>query len=249
MPKKKRTPAQLAADKARSEKMKAALKVDASASEDIVQNEDVTALLRRIEELEARQFFQPQPAPLSTVRQVITKYSFNPKDYPDPRPRLFVEPRLARFAFAINYDLSWDVQKVNYEEDGQKYQAPRFVLEILGKVIDPDTNEVKKEYDPATKEYREKRYIVRRGMFFEDPDAFIFIANQHGREVPEELKKDFCDEMRYLTMRDWLLEYFYPPKAQESKRRHEEVIGNRLVEVYEINSTDPAGVGLDEMMR
>jgi hypothetical protein len=41
--------------------------------------------------------------------------------------------------------------------------------------------------------------------------------------------------MRYLRMRDWLMEAFYPPKPQVVQGRHEEVIGNRVVEVFTVN--------------
>jgi len=50
--------------------------------------------------------------------------------------------------------------------------------------------------------------------------------------VPESLQKDFMDEMRYLAMRDWLLEAFYPTRPTNTAERHEEVIDNRLVYTF-----------------
>jgi hypothetical protein len=226
--------------KAWGEKMKQA-RENKNPKETIEQNDDIQVLKRRIEELENKQFFnQPPPqAPQGVVstKQVITKYSFDPKVYPDPREKLSAEEKLRRFAFEENYELDWKVQKVDYEEDGMKVRAPRFVLELWGKVIDEETNEIAKKYDPATKEWKEQRYVLKRGMFFEDPDSFIAVANQMGIEIPEFLQKPFLDEMRYIVMRDWLFENFFPPQnLQDKMSKKEVVINNRLVELFEINS-------------
>jgi hypothetical protein len=221
------------------------------------QNDDVEALKKRVDELTGMLGLlvgqnQAPSTVVANAKQVLTKYSFDPKDYPDPRPKIFQyftsAPRLQRLAFQFNYDLDWEVQKVNFEEDGQKYQAPRFVLKLLGKVIDEDTQDIKKYYDPKEKKWFEQRYIVRQGMFFEDPDSYVFVANLHGVEVPEDLIKEFCDEMRYLTMRDWVQEYFFPPQAQTRRNEKETVIGNQLVKVYEVNTDDPRGYEMDELL-
>ena len=237
-------PKQMSAEerKAWGEKMKIARaakkqnQVTHDQKETIDQNDDIQILKRRIEELEQKQFFN-QPAPVTSTKQVITKYSWDPKLYADPREKLSNEEKLRRFAFKENYDLNWEVQKVDYEEDGMKVRAPRFLLELLGKMIDEDTNEIAKTFDPATKTWKEKRYVLKRGMFFEDPDSFITVANQMGIAVPEYLETPFLNEMRYIVMRDWLFENFFPPKTlQDKMQKTETVIDNRLVEVFEINS-------------
>lgn len=237
--------------KAWAEKMRIA-RQNKNSKEDIIQNDDIDVLKKQIEELRGMlqhgQLPVPQAPVMSSTKQVITKYSFDPKVYPDPREKLAQEDKLARFAFKENYDLRWEVQKVDYEEDGQKVRAPRFVLELLGKVIDDDTNEVKKTYDPATKEWREQRYVIKRGMFFEDPDSFIAVANMIGLDVPEYLEKTFLDEMRYIVVRDWLFENFFPPKSSQDKMSKKEVvIGNRLVELFEINSPTPENMPFDQL--
>jgi hypothetical protein len=237
MPKKDMTPEER---KAWGAKMKAAREAKKQAAqthddkETIDHNDDLQVLKRRIEELEQRQFFTQPP---TSTKRIITKYSFDPKAYPDPRERLILEDRLKRFAFAENYELNWEVQKIDYEEDGDKVRAPRFLLELLVKMVDPETNEIARTQDPKTGEWKEQRYVRRRGMFFEDPDSFIAAANQMNIDVPEFLEKDFLDEMRYLVMRDWLFEYFFPPNNLRDKtERKELVIDNRLVEVFEISS-------------
>lgn len=242
MPKKDMTPEER---KAFGEKMKAAREAKRTASEarltsstktevkdEVIDQNDISALLRRIQELEKKQFFPSAPeqeAP-RTTKTVVTKFSFNPSDYPDPRDQLFEEPRLKLKGFNKDWwDLGWQVQKVNYEEDGLKYAAPRFLLEVFRVMEDEDTGE------PSA-----KKYLRKRGNFFEDPDSFLSIAEQHGVSIPETFEKQFMDSMRYLSMRDWLLELFYPPKSTTQDKKTEVVIDNRLVDVYE-SSTEIDG--------
>jgi hypothetical protein len=219
------------------------LETSDSAPEVNTQGEDtVTQLLKRIEELEKRQFFQQPVPPVAPGAQVtsggivgtVTKYSINPKDYPDPRDRLFEEKRLQLKGFNRDWwDLEWIVGRVNYEtKDRVNTVEPKFQLRLIRIIEDPETGE------PSN-----KRYTLWKGTFFEDPQAAIQVALDHGFEVSEQMEKAFLDEMRYLRMRDWLLEAFYPPKPSQQKiNKTETVIGNRLVEVYEINSQESATI-------
>jgi hypothetical protein len=210
--------------KAWGEKMKAARAKKDNVEETIDQN-DVSALLKRIEELEQKQFFNQPSVP--TTKTVVTKFSFNPQDYPDPRDKLFEEPRLKLKGFNKDWwDLGWEIQKVTYEEDGIKLAAPRFLLELY-RVIE----------DEVTGEPSNKKYLRKRANFFEDADAFLAIAEQHGITIPETFHKTFMDEMRYMSLRDWLVDFFYPSRVLNDKHEKvETVIDNRLVPVYEINS-------------
>jgi hypothetical protein len=241
MPKQDWTPEQRAAFAAKMKTARAAKKikaVTADKTEQIVHDDDVRVLLRRIEELEKRQFFPQQPVPAQTARTVVTKFSFNPKDYPDPRDRFFTESRLKLKGFNRDWwDLGWEIQRVNYEEDGIKYAAPRFVLELY-RIIE----------DEVTGEPTARRYTRKRGLFFEDPDSYIAIANQHGVDIPENFEKEFLNEMRYLSMLDFLIDIFYPPKSTQAKsQKTETVIGNRLVEVFEVNTHSAEKVTFDKL--
>jgi len=189
-------------------------------------NNDVAALLKRIEELEARNFFTQ---PVQQQVKSVTKASTSVKDYPDPRERLYNEEKLNLKDFNKNWwFLDWRVAKVNYDKDSVHYVEPRFELE-LWKWLEQDDG------TPSTT----KRYKICVGNFFEDHDSFVQIASEKGIEIPEHLEQAFFDEMRYLTIRDWLIDCFYPPKpAQAKTNKTETVIGNRLVEVVEINSAD-----------
>lgn len=229
--------------KAFGEKMKAArlakekkVDVSESAPETLPQEDTVSELLRRIKELEERQFFsQPAPAPVQPVR-AITKFSVVVSDYPDPRERLADEPKLQEHAFKHNFQLKWEVGKVSYQHDGVNYTEPKFVLELWRWMRDPDTQEL------TTKQYR-----VHRATFFEDPEAALDAARQHGVEIDDTLQKPFLDEMRYLRMRDWLFEIFYPQPVAAAKQIREEVVGNRLVRVFETSSSEKQSIPFDKL--
>lgn len=195
---------------------------------------DVDLLGQRIAELERLLSLQaPAPQQPFTPVRSITKYSVNAKDYPDPRDRLFQEPKLVLKNFNTTWwSLEYKVDRVQYDKDGVHYVEPRFTLELWHIIEDEETGE------PSNKKYK-----VCSGMFFEDPESYIIVANERGIDVPEEIQGQFCDEMRYLAQRDWLVEAFYPPKPQKASTRTEQVIGNVLVEVVEINSVDALSPG------
>ena len=222
MPRKQMTPEER---KAFGQKMKAARAAKSTKKEPTVDTDNVTALLKRIEELEQRQFFTPPPSAPAVAVRSITKFSVDPNDYPDPRERLANEPRLEEHAFKKNYELSWKVGRVNYDSNGVHYLEPKFQIELWGIYRDPETGE-----------QTNKRYKIHKATFFEDPTAAVQLAHEKGLDTTN-LEREFMDEMRYLSMRDWLMECFYPakPTGQKSNKK-EEVIGNRLVEVFEINS-------------
>jgi hypothetical protein len=204
-----------------------------------IQNVDVGELLKRIQELEAAQWRAqvPQQAqqqiprgmsvgPNGSLVGTREKYILDPKRYPDPCVRLAVESRLSRFAFKENYDLRFTVAVTQYQtKDGVNTKEPKFTLELIRVMFDEDTGL------PTN-----QRYVVCQAIFHEDPEAALIIARDNGVDVDAFEEETFLDEMRYLRMRDWLLEAFYPPKRQTKKNKKEMVIGNRVVEVYEINS-------------
>lgn len=214
------------------------VEVSPSAPEDIQGESELDQLKRHVQELSGviANLQRQQVPPVQQGAQVtsrgitgtVTKFSTNPKDYPDPRDRLFEEPKLKLKDFNRNWwDLEWEVTRVNYDtKDGIHMAEPKFQLRLIRILEDPETGE------PSN-----KRFTFWKGTFFEDPEAAIQVAAQYGIEVGEQMEKEFLNEMRYLRFRDWLLEAFYAPKpSQEKINKVETVINNRLVEVYEINS-------------
>jgi hypothetical protein len=241
MPKKNMTPEER---KAWGAKMKAA-RNQKKLNEQIIKtpepstDPDLTTLTRQVQEALAeiarlKAVQTPQPVQYaSAVSGVLTgtneRYRVDPNFYPDPTPRLRKEPRLSRFAFDDNYELKWEVQLSQYETvDKVRTKEPRFVLSLVVKV-----------YDDETGELTNRRFVILKGVFHEDPDAAISIARENGIEVDEQNEKDFLDEMRYLRFRDWLIEAFYPTPPPPSQNKNEVVIGNKLVEVYEVTSDKP----------
>jgi hypothetical protein len=198
-----------------------------------VSMDDYNALKRQIEELkgmfQAPQVQLPQAPQFSHTGKLlgrVDKYIIDPANYPNPCERLSKEPRLQRFAFPINYELDFQVTSTQYQnQEGVNMREPKFTLELHKIVMDEDTGE------PTN-----GRYVVCRAIFHEDPQAALVIARDNGLEVNDSNEKTFLDEMRYLRMRDWLLEAFYPKAAQPARQRKEVVVGNKLVEFFTVNS-------------
>jgi len=244
-------------DTATSEREQATPVVSPSAQVEEVQGEtELEQLKRHVQELQgtlqtllSQQQAQPASPPAFQGAQVtpggvvgrITKFSVKPSDYPDPRDRLFQEQRLILQGFNRSWwDLDWSVTTTNYDgKDGLKYAEPKFQLKLIRILPDPDTQE------PSN-----KRYVLWKGSFFEDPAAAMQIADQYGLPIDESNEKLFLDEMRYLRIRDWLMEAFYPPKpAQDKMNKREMVIDNRVVDVYEVNSTQAETIPFGELKR
>lgn len=202
-------------------------------------------LRNQINELKATMFDllskQNQTSSVNTRTGMLVgtteKYLVDPANYPDPCERLSNEPRLERFAFKINYELKFEVGVTSYETiDHIRMREPKFMLELHRVVMDEETGQPTKG-----------RYVVCRSIFHEDPEAAILIARENGLTVDEINQKVFLDEMRYLRMRDWLLQAFYPAKLTSQPRKKEVVIGNKLVEFFETSGENPQSIPFDKI--
>lgn len=215
---------------AKAREAKAAKKPEVS-DEVTISKSEFQDLLKTVSELKS-QLNQPnQFRPLEQARVtsqgligVQEKYSTT-RSYPDPTDRLRKESRLAPFAFDYNYDLTFEVSTSQYKTaEGVTVKEPKFHIKLLGVRLDDAGNRTN------------QRYIIRQLMFHEDPEAALVLAKEQGIQVDENDEAAFLDEMRYLRAKAWLLDVFYPPKPQAADRRREEVIGNQVVEVFEITS-------------
>ena len=228
--------------KAFGEKMKAAR--SKAPKETQIESDEVTIsksefedLLKTVTELKSQlqqpnQFAPNQPLQQATVTAgglvgVQEKYSTT-RNYPSPVERLKKESRLAPFAFEYNYDLTFDVSTSQYKTlEGVTVKEPKFEVQLHGIKLDDQGNQTS------------QRYIIRKLMFHEDPEAALTIAREQGIEVDPLNEVDFLNEMRYLRCKAWLLDIFYPPKADQSKKLKEEVIGNQVVQVFDASSENP----------
>lgn len=244
MPKKNMTPEER---KAFGEKMKVARakskdeKLEAKPEvrpETVSAEVSVSELQRQVEELKAliqsnqvniQKQETPQMNQQGSLVGTFDKYVVDPRQYLDPRDRLSLEPRLARFAFPVNYELGWEITDSRYQTiDGIWTREPKFTIELNAIVRDEDTDE------PTN-----GRYTIRKMIFHEDPQAAMIVARDNGIDIEEMDQATFLNEMRYLRARDWLLECFYPPKTQDTKKKKQQmVIGNQVVEYFEVSSSD-----------
>lgn len=254
MPKKNMTPEE---KKAWGEKMKA-LREQKKLDEQIQSvpnpeaNLDLGDILKQIEELKQTNALlqaavlnkQPQGVQVGNkVSGVFEKYITDPAHYPDPRERLFdffeTEPKYRRLGFKDNYELRWEIASMTpYErKDGIQETQPRFVVGLDRIIYDEDT------YEPTN-----GRYVVKEFMFFEDPQTATIIARQNGIDVDEENQKAFLDEIRYIRVRDWLIECFYPALPTKTvKNKKDMVINGKQVQYFEISSPDAQAIPFGQL--
>jgi len=207
--------------------------------EETISNEDYNSLKRQVEELkklietkevkEGPQLTSGNPQiTASGLIGTLNKFNTDPAYYPDPSERLAKEPRLARFAFGENWELEFSVKTSSYTTlDNRRVAEPQFTVQLIGVVFDDNG------------EKTDGRYVRRQMIFFEDPDAALSVARENGLKVEDFEEKAFLDEMRYLRVKNWLLEAFYSPVNTNKKQNKKQmVIGNQVVDYYEISSVE-----------
>jgi len=159
---------------------------------------------------------------------VFEKYVLDPDNYPSPVERIMAEPRLAPLAFSINYHMDYKYTVRNYDtKQGINTSEPEFTIELWRNVLDANGKTT-------------KRYRARRMVFHEDPQAAMVIAHDNNIAIDKEDERNFLNEMRYLRVRDWVFDIFWPKTAQDNQAVKEEVIGNQLVQVIEVSSKESA---------
>ena len=164
------------------------------------------------------------------------KYLVDPSNYPDPTPRLKAENRLRPIAFEYNYELEYEVGVSSYQtKSGKNIREPKFMITLNRVVMD--------EQGQPT----DKRYIARKMVFHEDPQAAIVIARDNGITVDKSDERLFLNEMRYLRVRDWLFDIFWPKPAQAKDKIREEVIGGSVVQVFTKNSVEAGEIPFDQL--
>lgn len=207
---------------------------------------NLTDLQRQIQELKDMQWALMKGALAGTVggnEQVnaengkltgtFEKYALSPDLYPDPSERLAEEVKLQRFAFKMNYELDYHVGDVSYTTiDNIRTKEPKFELTLVRVMLDEDTGE-----DTGG------RYDICRLIMHEDPDTALTIARQVGFDMESLDEAMFLNEMRYIRMRDWLLEAFYPPKPDPKKEKRDMVINGKLVQYWQKNAEEGTGEG------
>lgn len=259
MPKKNMSPEER---KAFGEKMKAARqakKLNQQIKEQPQKeaNADIGELLKQIEEMKQNQALLQaallgqqnlnanQQGSQVTTKGIIgtfEKYITDPAHYPDPRERLFdyfeSSPKFRRIGLRNNYEMEWEVAPMRpYErKDGVMETQPKFRIELNYIIIDEET------YEPTN-----GRYTVKDFVFFEDPQTAIVVARDNGLEVNDENEKAFLDEMRFIRIRDWLEDAFFPSPLTTHKQKKDMVIGGKQVQYFEVSGEDAQAIPFNEL--
>lgn len=187
-----------------------------------------------------------QQGSMTTSRGIVgtfEKYITDPSRYPDPRERLteFFEtsPKYRRFGFKDNYELRWEVKPMRpYErKDGVIETQPRFVMGLDRIIYDEDT------YEPTN-----GRYVVKEIMLFEDPETALIIADEQGLNLDKSNEKAFLDEMRFIRLRDWLVECFFPSTPTKSvSQRKDMVIDGKQVQYFEVSGQTAQNIPFEQL--
>lgn len=138
-----------------------------------------------------------------------------------------------------NFELTYKWEVVRYQTiDKIWMQEPKITIDLNRKIYDEETGEL------TPGRYKEFRIVIH-----EDPDTAVLVARRNGLDVPDdpESEKQFLNEMRYLQVRDWLLECFMPKKPTNQNNRREMVINGKLVEYFETNSENTAKLPFDQL--
>ena len=167
----------------------------------------------------------------------VEKYLVDPALYPDPLERLRKEPRLAPLAFDYNYDMLYKVEVSSYQTQAGVYmKEPKFTVTLRRIILDDQGNQT------------DRGYHVQNFVFHVDPQTAMILARENGIEIDQSDERVFLNEMRYLRVKDWLFNCFWPKKeAPSDSGLKEEVIGGQLVQVYTRSSIDSTGVDFDKI--
>lgn len=213
--------------------------------EDTISHDEYDELLRQIAELKKDHWSASQDNRVSLqggrLIGTVEKYDLTPNHYPDETTRLSKESFLERVAFDANYELKFGVSVSEYTTlDGIRTKEPKFTLELIGKIFDEETHEL-----------TTGRYIIRRLIMHEDPEAALVIAREQNLDVDEDNEEAFLNEMRYIRMRDWLLECYYPTAPKNNNRKREMVVEGKIVEYFEVTTedTETARVPFGELVK
>jgi hypothetical protein len=190
--------------------------------------------------LKAAVLGQAQASGKATAQGVIgevDKYLIDESNYPNPTERLASEPKLVQAVnFPFNYELNYKFDTSSYQtKAGVNMREPRFMVQLNRIVVDDQGNQT------------DKRYVVKRLIFHEDPQAALSVARENSITVDKTDEKHFLDEMRYLRVRDWLFDIFWPKQATVREGIAEEVIGGTLVQVFTKTATEESEIPFEQL--
>jgi chemotaxis protein histidine kinase CheA len=168
------------------------------------------------------------------IQGIQYKYSVEKGFYPDPTEQLYQEPRLTRFNLRENYIFKWDVEGVIYESNNVTYGEPRFVLELFQRMYDNQGNDTG------------KMFFIKRAYIHEDELSARLAADKLGLTDKFDTFEDMMNSMRYLVMRNWLLEIFYPKQITTRNTVINKVIDGKPVQIHDNEEFVDAASGVEQ---
>ena len=155
------------------------------------------------------------------IQGTVEKYPIDPSYYPNPLDRLYDDPAFKRHALRDNYLLTFNVEGLRYETaDKLWYTEPQFTVELYRYIFDDDDN-------PTGQVAR-----ISRTIFLEDEFYATIVADKMGILSEFSDRREMMNEIRYVTIKNWLIGMFTKPHLQHFKKQPREmVIDGKVVEV------------------
>lgn len=226
----------------------APISIEAPAEQNDQSNVDIQELLKQNQEVLIALLKERQAPNLLTTTTTVSaagrvlgeteRYTVDPDHYISPVERLLKEPKLATIAFNFNYELDYEMSVRSYENKlGINMKEPEFLVRLTRIALDSDGNQT------------EKRYIIKNMRFHEDPQAALVIAREQGIPLDNFAdEKLLLNEMRYIRVRDWLFDIFWPKGTDRSRVEHtEEVLDGTIVQTFSKPVGEPGGLDFDKL--
>lgn len=165
------------------------------------------------------------------VQGVVQKYPVEASHYPDPRDRLYDLPELKRYAMRDNYIITYEVQGVTYEKQNVTFTEPRHVIHLYRRLYDDDGTD------------SGKVALVNRHYMGEDELVTKIASQKLGLDINK--WQEAVDEVRFLRIKQWLLDLFRPVNIQtKTRQKTVQVIDGKAVEVYDTESVTDGDSGI-----
>lgn len=156
------------------------------------------------------------------IQGKMFKYPIEKSYYPDPTERLYKEPTLSRFNLKENYFFDWEVEGAEYEKYGVTYAEPRFTVRLFRKLYGDDGLP------------NGQFALINRQIQHEDEIVARAAADKLGLTESFESFEEMMNEMRYLRIRQWLLDLFKRPNVETHKNKPtQQNIDGKIVEVFD----------------
>lgn len=157
------------------------------------------------------------------IQGKLVRYPIETSYYPNPVARLYAEPTLKRFNLEENYFFDWTVEGVEYEKYGVTYAEPKFTVRLFRRLFDDDGITPNGQFA-----------LINRQIMHEDEVVARAAADKLGLTDSFESFEDMMNEVRFLRIRQWLLDLFTPVKVETHKNKPtQQVIDGKVVEVFD----------------